>query len=221
MHALLSALLWLGQVSAPVSMTPIPVQREIHHRVVLENAMVKVLSVRLPAGEVMSLHGHPVDHLAVVIEGAKLRNEVEGQAPVEHYTGDPGTVIFLPAGPPHLQANIDTHAAWWVGVELVGFPGAAVGPSIRVGPHYQSALDGPRVQAANLVLAPGERVDRFPFPPPFLQISITPGDLEVTREHGTARTTLYAGAPTWENERIRTIINRGDRPLQLVFVRIK
>ena len=116
------------------------------HHLPFENAVVKVLDVQVPAGATMAVHTHPNDHLAILLRGAKLRNEVEGEPPVDRYIGDPGTVIFLPTGPPHRQISLDDQAARWIAVELMG--AAKPGRTEPVGPHYEDVLDNARVQVA-------------------------------------------------------------------------
>src|SRR4051794_22869217 len=98
---------WLA---AQAAVAPVAIEKEHFHHLLFENSTVKVLDVQVPPAGEMQLHAHPSDHLAVVISGGQLRNEILEKPPIEHYTGDAGTVVFLPAGPPHRQINIDDHA---------------------------------------------------------------------------------------------------------------
>ena len=217
MHIVLGLLVAVAGVTAT---PPVAIEQEPLHHLLFENAVVKVLDVQVPAGATMAMHTHPNDHLAILLRGAKLRNEVQGEPPVDRFIGAPGTVIYLPAGPPHRQISLDDQTARWIAVELIG--AAKPGRTEPVGPHYEDVLDNARVQVARLKLAPGERVDRFPFSAPYLQVAITPGEVEVASQHaGNARVSLPGGSAVWEDHRIQSLVNRGDHPLELVFLRIK
>ena len=111
------------------ALAAVPAAQEPHHRLVLHTPVAEVFDVVVPPKAVMTKHEHPTDHLALVIEPARLRNEVEGAAPVENQTGDPGNVIFLPAGPPHHQVNIGETTGRWIDVELRPRAGARTAQS--------------------------------------------------------------------------------------------
>jgi hypothetical protein len=59
-----------------------------------------------------------------VVRPGRLRNEVIGRPPVEHHTGEPGTVVSIAAGDVHRQSNLGAEPTRWVGVELAR-PGQA------------------------------------------------------------------------------------------------
>src|ERR1700693_4583004 len=62
---------------------PLPVEKESHHRVVIENAYVRVFDIILAPGEATLDHAHTRDALQVIIGPSIMRVEVVGKPPVD------------------------------------------------------------------------------------------------------------------------------------------
>src|SRR3954471_11995846 len=58
----------------------VPVFQEPRHHPVFENSLVRVLDVRVPAGETTAYHVHASHHIAVVIAGARTWDQRAGSA---------------------------------------------------------------------------------------------------------------------------------------------
>jgi quercetin dioxygenase-like cupin family protein len=214
----LFSLLALAAVQAAAP--PVAIENEPYHHLLFANSTVKVLDVELPSGAQMAFHTHPTDHLAIVIAGGRLRNDILGRPPLEHFTGLPGSVVFIPAGPPHRQANIDDHAARWIAVELVGKP--APSTHSAVSSPYEVVLDNDVVEAAQVSLAPGARLAAPPFGLPHLRIAITAADLESRADTGeTVRSHFAAGTAAWVTADPPIQVNVGAGPVEFVYLRVK
>src|SRR5690242_12169002 len=113
--------------AAPPAEEPVPMAQETFHRLLFENRFAAVYDVVLPPGARMRYHRHPTNHLAVVIDGGTLRNEVLGAPVTERATGAGGTVVYIPAGPPHRQSNIGAAPVHFVAAEVLAPAPSATG----------------------------------------------------------------------------------------------
>lgn len=115
---LLASLIWLCADGAAAQETHPLAEGEPHHRLQFRSAAARVFSVEVPARATMLYHRHPTEQLVLVVRSGRLRNEVIGRAPVEHETGDPGTMVSIESGSVHRQTNLGDAPARWVGVEM-------------------------------------------------------------------------------------------------------
>src|SRR6185369_1651469 len=119
---------------------------ETFHRLLFENRYAAVYDVVLPPGALMRYHRHPTNHLAVVIDGGTLRNEVIGAPVTERATGPGGTVVYIPAGSPHRQSNVGPTPVRFVAAEVL-----APAPADK-GVDPTAARPGCEVVQTNLVI---------------------------------------------------------------------
>lgn len=106
---------------------PVPVQREPRHQLVFENADLRVLDVRIPAGESTLEHEHANDLLSVCLGSSEVRvrtpasdwgdvgpRRAIGDAGLTEYTGKPGAHAVQNVGADlyHLIAVENLRTAW-------------------------------------------------------------------------------------------------------------
>jgi quercetin dioxygenase-like cupin family protein len=200
------ALAAVQQASQPAT---VPMRDEPYHHPVFENPQVAVYNVVLPVGAVMRYHEHPTNHLAIVIESGRMRNEVTGRPAKLNPTGGPGTIVYLPAGPPHRQTNIGQTTVRFIAVELLtpprspeGQPPSMVAEDQRAGPDPRTgcrvAMEAADVRAWRCRLEPGDSVPGRPRDGPFLRIAVSGGRLEQAQPPGQPRVEdLRPGASLW------------------------
>jgi hypothetical protein len=82
-----------GVISVAAAFAQLPVERESHHRVVVENQYVRVLELVLPAGDTTPMHRHSAASVVVFLSPSKLVIQNEGEKSV---TADvlPGNTVY-------------------------------------------------------------------------------------------------------------------------------
>lgn len=86
---------------APLSSSPVPIQSEPHHHLVLENAYVRAWFFDLPGNEATLLHAHDHPYLAVALMAGDYVNAVAGK-PEAHSTPDDGQLNYSKGGFAHI-----------------------------------------------------------------------------------------------------------------------
>lgn len=84
--------------------TAVPIPKEPHHHLVLENSYVRVFRVSVPAHESTLLHQHDVPYVYVALGPADVINAVQGK-PEAHLTMADGQVGYSPGHFAHIARN--------------------------------------------------------------------------------------------------------------------
>jgi hypothetical protein len=84
--------------------TAVPIPKEPHHHVVLENDYVRVFRVSVPAHEATLLHQHDVPYLYVALGPADVINAVQGK-PEAHLVMADGQLGYSPGHFAHIARN--------------------------------------------------------------------------------------------------------------------
>lgn len=237
MNLLLVAVALGGLVQDPAPAT-VPMREEPYHRLSFENRYVAVYDVALPVGALMRYHEHPTNHLAVVIDSGRMRNEVVGRPPKLNPTGPRGTIVYLPAGPPHRQANVGGTTVHFTAIEVLGRlqsagdsaagpapPSAAGEQRVAPGgdPGCRMVLERVDVRIWRCLLPPGQAAAARPHSGPFVRVAVSPGVIERRLASGTTPTEeVAAGATAWhESPAAVSVTNAGSSPLEFVDVEWK
>lgn len=215
----------------PIPVT-VPMREEPYHRPVFENRYVAVYDVVLPIDAVMRYHEHPTNHLAVVIDSGRMRNEVLGYPPKINPTGARGTIVYLPAGPPHRQTNIGLTTVHFTAVEVLGrleaegeatttrplSKGAEQRAAPGGGAGCRVVLEQTDVRAWRCRLGPRQAAPPRQGSAPFLRVPISPGILEPPSQAGASRQdTLRPGTAVWhDNADSASVRNAGTAGLEFV-----
>ena len=101
---LCSALLLLAFAANAQAPTAVPIPKEPHHHLVLENDYVRVFRVSVPAHEPTLLHQHDVPYVYVALGPADVINAVQGK-PEAHLTMTDGQVGYSSGGFAHIARN--------------------------------------------------------------------------------------------------------------------
>src|SRR6187200_1973009 len=106
-----------AQQEARPSTSGVPVEREPRHHVVFENAAVRVIDARLPAGDTTLYHTHTADNVPVVIRGGSMTIQPLGGArqSASPRTGD---ASFARGGYTHQIVNVGREALQFLDVEV-------------------------------------------------------------------------------------------------------
>jgi hypothetical protein len=78
-----------------------------NHKLLFENAEVRVLEVTVPPGVREPLHAHRYPSVLYYLSAAHMKEYSPGAPAVDRGQKNDGTVIFLPVGPPHQMENLE------------------------------------------------------------------------------------------------------------------
>jgi hypothetical protein len=158
---------------------PLPVAKEPHHRLVIENAYVRVFDIILRPGEATLDHSHSRDTLQVMIAPSKMRMEVAGKPPVDVPEGKPGDVGFVAFSRTpltHRMRNIGAFPLHIIEVEfLAASPVPPQTPFQQESSNYKQVLDNDRVRVFRRVVPAGDSTSVHTHQRPMLGISVTGG----------------------------------------------
>ena len=156
MNALLTAMTVVAAGSLVVTQSVVPVHEEPHHKLVFENAWVKVLDVNFAVGVESLFHRHAMHNIAVRIVGGTTRaDSMDGEgSPRQVPTG---SVVFHSASPPyvHRVVNVGTTPVHIVDIELTGArPRSGVGADQLAG--HDVEIENEHVRVSRVRLRAGE-----------------------------------------------------------------
>lgn len=176
---------------------PVPVYSERMHRLVFEGPLVRVLDVRIPAGDTSAYHVHAAPMVAVAVQDARIW----AQAP-----GAPAGPVATPGATPyvftnwsqtlpytHRVANADTAALHYVVAEWLARSGPA-GPALPDGPDRRLLQEGPTTRVYEITLAPGAATEPHAHPTPGLVVL---GSAGMLAEEGSPRARGGTGGGSW------------------------
>jgi len=199
----------------------VPVYQEPRHRPVYQNHHVRVLDVRVPAGDTTAYHVHAHRYAGVVISGARVWSQAPGGAPSPAGLPDTAGAVFenwkqsFPYT--HRVGNADTVALHYVVGELLAPSG--IDAPLQETPTTRLAAEGPLARVYRVVLAPGASTEVHTHAAPGLTVQATLGASEDLGGSPAASGGSGAGAWRWRNAGYRhTLRNAGAAPLTLVEI---
>ncbi len=208
----------------PPKAVAVPVFQEPRHHLVFENALVRVLDVRVAPGETTGYHVHANRHVGVVISGARTWDQFRGQAAsaVDSLADSVGSIFdnasaLLPYT--HRVGNADTVPFHYVVGQLLASSGI-VAPALPASSGLRLDRDAMGARVYRVTLAPGQSTARHRHAPPGLTVQVGPGTL---RLEGAAPETASAqpGAGAWWWRRTGTehvLRNVGALPVDVVEI---
>jgi quercetin dioxygenase-like cupin family protein len=208
--------------------TPVPVEQEQHHHLVMQNDSIRVYRAELASGANMKLHRHDQDYVAVYLTDAQLKEFVPGKA-VQLVRHQSGQVRFSQAPLTHSVSNTSNEAFRVVLVELAKPPGGK--PSSQAPPEGEHSLDlghghiedvllnNSRVLATELQIAPGMETDENAGAHPRLLVWMDDG--EVVSGAGGEPLRGKKGDVSWLNPNAGNLRNTGDHPAHLITLEFK
>ena len=208
--------------------TPVPVEQEQHHHLVMHNDYVRVYRAELAPGANMKLHRHDQDYVAVYLTDAELSEFVPGK-PVQLVRHQSGQVRFSQAPLTHSVSNTSNEVFRVVLVELASPPAGKTGSqppaegehSLDLGHgHIEDVLlNNSRVQATELQIAPGMGSDEDAGAHP--QLLVWMDDGEVVSGAGGEPLRGKRGDVSWLNANADNLRNIGDHPAHLITLEFK
>lgn len=158
----------------------VPVSKEPHHRIVFEDAHLRVLDVNIAPGDATLEHSHDHDIATVSIGPADARIRAMGAAwgaARRRPLGDTNTAEYVGKQGTHTIQNVSAEPYRLIAVENVkqsGWHAVAASPA----PGVKLLTEGRAFRASSLRVGPGEVLRRAPSVPSVL-VSVS-GDAEIT-----------------------------------------
>lgn len=195
----------------------VPVHREPRHHLVYENALARVMEVRVPGGDTTGWHLHADRMFSVVIAGARTWDQWAGREPEPVPAPTVGAVFdnggWLPYT--HRVGNVDTVAFQYV-VGVVRRRTGFTAPALHDVSHLALERDSAGARVYRVTLAPSEATTSHRHAAPGLTIQIGAGSV---RTEGTKPRRSGAGAWTWRAAgHTHLLRNVGTVPVQLVEI---
>ena len=198
------ALLLLGVAAcgraSPQSVTEsggsdVPVYQEPMHRLLFQSSLVRVLDVRIPAGDTTAFHVHADRLIGVAVQDARTWAQVKG-APPSAVKPPPATPSVFdnwsqPLPYTHRLANADTVPLHYIGAEMLA---GVDSPALPDGPNRRLIKEGPPGRVYQITLAPGQATEPHTHAAPELTVQ---GNEGVLHDDGRARASGGSGPGRW------------------------
>ena len=200
--------------------SPIPVEEEPHHHLVLKNESVMVLRVKLLPGESTVFHTHLHDRVAVDLSDTSITLQKPGEPESAPEVTKPGNVAALESNGPctHRVHNAGNAAFEVLDVELLHRPAKAAGQAAG-----RVEAENPSARVYKWTLAPGATSAMHAHERPYLIISATPLMLKMTDPEGKSFThDVKAGDVHWVDAKVtHSLTNEGTTVGTIVEIELK
>jgi quercetin dioxygenase-like cupin family protein len=222
MHTLALSFTLLAAVALCVAQdSPVPVDQEPHHKVVLQNDYVQVLRVTLPAGESTLYHTHSHDRAAIELCTTTIAQQKPGEAEAPGAPIHPGQLSMATADQPytHRVHNLGPAVFEVLDVEFLQRPAKPAAP----GSDNPVAAENPSARAYHWNLAPGASTPQHTHTRPYLIVAATPMQLKMTSPDGQAMThEIKAGDLHWIDAQVTHMLaNGGSTPGEIIELELK
>jgi quercetin dioxygenase-like cupin family protein len=199
--------------------SPVPVEEEPHHHLVLKNDSIMVVRVKLLPGESTLFHTHLYDRVTVELSNATITRQKLGERESSPEATKPGDVAALESNGPftHLVHNASNVSFEALDVELLHRPATASAGAGRV------EAENPSARVYKWTLAPGTTSAMHAHTRPYLIISATPLVLKMADPEGKSFThEVQAGDVHWVDAKVtHSLANEGTAAGTIVEIELK
>ena len=200
--------------------SPVPVEQEPHHHLVLKNDSVVVMRVTLLPGESTLFHTHLHDRVAVHLSDATITQQKQGEPVSAPQVAKPGDVVVSESNGAytHQVNNVGNSAFEVLDVELLRRPTQASGPAAA-----KVEAENPSARVYKWTLAPGSTSAMHTHERPYLIISATSLMLKMTDPEGKSFThEVKAGDVHWVDAKVtHSLANEGTTAGQIIEIELK
>ena len=200
--------------------SPVPVEEEPHHQLVLRNDSVMVMRVKLLPGESTLLHTHLHDRVAVDLSDATITFQKLGQPESAPELTKPGNVAASESkgAYTHVVHNAGKSVFEVLDVELLQRPTSAASPAAG-----KVEAENPSARVYKWTLAPGATSAMHTHERPYLIIAATPLMLKMTDPDGKSFShEVKAGDVHWVDAKVtHSLANEGTAVGTIVEIELK
>jgi quercetin dioxygenase-like cupin family protein len=200
--------------------SPVPVEEEPHHHVLLKNESVLVMRVTLQPGESTLFHTHSHDRAAIDLSDSRITLQKLGEPESAPQPTKPGDVSASELNGPytHRVNNVGSGAFEVLDVELLHRPMQPTGTATA-----KVEAENPSARIYKWTLAPGASSAMHTHERPYLIVSATPLVLKMTDPEGKSFThEVKAGDFHWVDAKVtHSLANEGTTAGQIVEIELK
>src|ERR1017187_8598841 len=200
--------------------SPVPVEEEPNHHVLLKNEFVLVMHVTLAPGETTLFHTHSHDRVAIELSDATITQQKPGEPEGAPEPRKPGDVSASASNGPytHRVHNIGPGVFEVLDVELLQRPKQPGSKAVAA-----VEAENPSARIYKWTLAPGTASAMHTHERPYLIISATPLVLKMTDPEGKSFThEVKAGDIHWVDAKVtHTLANEGTTHGEIVEIELK
>ena len=200
--------------------SPVPVEDEPHHHLVLKNDSVMVLRVKLAPGESTLFHTHLHDRMAIYLSNTTVAIQKAGEPEAPPAAMKVGDVVSSESKGPytHLVHNVGAVDFEVLDVELLHRPTTPPGPAAA-----KVEAENPSARVYKWTLAPGTTSAMHTHERPYLIISATPLLLKMTDPEGKSMThEVKPGDFHWIDAKVtHSLSNEGTTVGEIVEIELK
>jgi quercetin dioxygenase-like cupin family protein len=200
--------------------SPVPVEEEPHHHLVLKNDFVMVVRVKLLPGESTLFHTHLHDRVTVDLSETTITQQKLGEPETAPETTKPGDVAALASNGPYTHRVRNTGNAVFeaLDVELLHRPTKAAGSAAG-----EVEAENPSARVYKWTLVPGATSAMHAHERPYVIISATPLVLKMTDPEGKSFThEVKAGDIHWVDAKVtHSLANEGTVAGTIVEIELK
>lgn len=206
---------------AVAAQTPVPVEQEPYHHVLLKNDDVVVIHATVPPGETTGYHIHSCDRTGVELSASTTTSQKFGEPEGKPQPGPPGEVFSDSCTDKpliHRVHNVGQTTMEVIDLELLHRPAT---PSAHVaGPI---AIENPSVRVYKWVIEPGKATAMHTHTRPYVIVAVTPMPLKMTAPDGQSRSEeVKAGDFHWVPMQVtHSLANGGTTEGQIVEFELK
>jgi quercetin dioxygenase-like cupin family protein len=200
---------------------------EVHHHVVLQNDLVRVMRVLIPPSDATGWHEHNFDYVVVAVNGTKIHVDVRGNPQAVEGTMETSSVGYVNYAGKHFVHRVanrsDTVNHQLAFEILLPSPGSFTPSDRSTATQYKMETDNDRVRVWRLKLAPGEVAQLIDQKAPAVRVVLSGERLLETGSDGQVReSSVKSGDFAWlSGPGARSATNAGVTPLELVEVELK
>ncbi len=217
---LCGALLFILSTLVPAQPSPVPLEEEPHHHLVLKNESVMVVRVKLLPGESTLFHTHLYDRVTVDLTDTTITRQKLGDPKIVTEAAKPGDVAAVESNGPftHLVHNTGDSVFEALDVEVLHRPTKPAGSAAG-----KVEAENPSARAYKWTLAPGATSAMHTHERPYLIISTTPMVLKMTDPEGKSFThEVTTGDIHWVDAKVtHSLANEGTTAGTIVEIELK
>jgi hypothetical protein len=207
-----AALLFFCYALRAQAPAPVPLAKEAHHKLILQNQFLRVFRVSIPVSDAAALHQHDQPYIAVSLGPAEFTNAVAGK-PEAHVKLFDGQIGFSPG---HFAHAVRIDAAIPFNNVTIELLAAETNPrnlcekivagdvgECDLGRDETSApirtrplMETDQIRVDSVTVQRGEFMDAV-HPRPGLLIDVSGAPLQVARVPGRSTETLHSGEIIW------------------------
>jgi quercetin dioxygenase-like cupin family protein len=202
--------------------TPLPIEQEPNHKLLLHNDFVELFRVTLPPDGRTLYHTHSRDRATVELSNTSITQQTFGgseNAPTTIHPGDFSVTDVSAVGPySHRVHNLGPGTFDVLDIEFLQRPEK---PSEAT--TVPAAGENPSARAYHWSLAPGAQTPEHTHHRPYLIVAATPMELKMTTPDGQLMThEIKAGDFHWVDTQVtHTLVNAGTTPGEIFEFELK